>query len=409
MSARLDPDRLRRARSYRKFTLWTGVATTIAGVTVMVGLYVAGAGIALRDLFSRALVPYPQYCAAGCAERFAWTYLVVATFALIGWVVQLPFAYALWRRGRAEGIVVQRLGGAFADRIKALVIGLVLLGIPITAWLMILDRPDWPLWTSVGAAAFSVIATLLGPALTSVFFRFEPLADETVAQRVRAVAERAGVRVSGVYRILLGQKTTAANAMVIGIGPTKRIALGDTLLAHFPIEETEAVVAHEVGHDASGDPPRYVVAFTVAGSLALIVTRIAVDAITCGVMSMSPGAPLQPACGAGTVTAVNGASDPAAYPLVAAAFSVIGLIGRPALMAFTRWRESAADAFGARYTSRDAMARALVRLADQNLADPEPPRWEEIWFYSHPAIANRVRALGLRWEDYAATSPLSTH
>ena len=62
----------------------------------------------------------------------------------------------------------------------------------------------------------------------------------------------------------------------------------------------------------------------------------------------------------------------------------------------------AADAFGARYTSREAMARALVRLADQNLADPEPPRWEELWFYSHPAIASRVRALGVRWEEYAA-------
>ncbi len=36
---------------------------------------------------------------------------------------------------------------------------------------------------------------------------------------------------------------------------------------------------------------------------------------------------------------------PASYPLVAAAFSVVGLIGRPGLMAFTRWREAAADAY----------------------------------------------------------------
>jgi STE24 endopeptidase len=399
---RLDADRLRRARAYRAFSLWTGLASTATAVSVMVALYAFGTGLAVRDLLTHALVRYPQYCGVLCLERAVWTYGVVVGFTLVAWLVQLPWAYVAWRRGRAEGIVVQSAAGALADRVKSLVLGLLLIGIPTAGWLLILDRGDWPLLTIIGVAVLSTLGTLLGPALTSLFFRFEPLADANVAERVRAVAERAGVRVSGVYRLMLGAKTTAANAAVIGIGPTKRIALGDTLLDRFPIEETEAVVAHEVGHDVSGDPPRYVVALTVAGSLALIVTRIAVDAFTCGVMSMSRGAPLQPACGAGTVTAVSGTTDPAAYPLVAAALAVIGLIGQPALMAFTRWRESAADAFGARYTSREAMARALVRLADQNLSDPEPPRWEELWFYSHPAIANRVRALGLRWEDYRA-------
>jgi STE24 endopeptidase len=392
---RLDPKRLERARAYRAFTLRTEVASGLASVIVMVALYATGISVFARSFVDPLRLPYQRPIDA------APTYLVVAFFTVVGWIVQLPFSYLSWRRGRREGLVVQSLPGAVLDSVKALVIGLVLLGIPTTIWLLILTRPDWPLLTIGGVAALSVLATLLGPALTSLFFRFEPLTDATVAERVRAVAQRAGVRVSGVYRLLLGAKTTAANAMVIGIGPTKRIALGDTLLARFPIDETEAVVAHEVGHDVSGDPPRYVIALTVAGSLALIVTRIAVDALTCGVMSMSPGAPLQPACGAGTVTTVSGAADPAAYPLVAASLVVIGFLGRPALMAFTRWRESAADAFGARYTSRDAMARALVRLADQNLSDPEPPRWEELWFYSHPAIANRVRALGLRWEDYA--------
>jgi STE24 endopeptidase len=384
---RLDPDRLRRARAYRAFSLWTGVASTAAGIAVMVALHLAGAGAAVRDA-GRGLPALVE------------TYLVIVAFGVVGWLIQLPFAYASWARGRREGLVVQSLGGAALDRVKALVLTLVLVGGPVALWYQILTRPDWALLTVAGAAVFSAIATLLGPALTSLFFRFEPLADPTVAQRVRAVAERAGVRVSGVYRLLLGAKTTAANAAVIGIGPTKRIALGDTLLAHFPIDEVEAVVAHEVGHDVSGDPPRYVVALTIAGSLALILVRIAVDAITCGVTSV--GALPQPVCGTEPYARVGGTADPASYPLVAAAFALFGFLGRPAFMAFTRWRESAADAFGARHTSREAMARAFVRLADQNLADPEPPRWEELFFYSHPAIANRVRALGLRWEEYAS-------
>jgi STE24 endopeptidase len=250
----------------------------------------------------------------------------------------------------------------------------------------VLPRPEWWLLTIAGVAVMTAVGMLLGPTLTSLFFRFEPLADATVGDRVRAVAERAGVRVSGVFRLMLGAKTTAANAAVIGLGPTKRIALGDTLLAKFPIDEVESVVAHEVGHDVSGDPPRYVAAIAIGISATLIAVRIVVDAITGG-------------------SGVPGAADTANYPLVAAALGVMGFVGRPAFMAFTRRRERAADAFGARYTSREAMARALVRLADQNLADPEPPRWEELFFYSHPAIANRVRALGLRWEDFGGTVP----
>jgi len=369
---RLDPDRMRRARSYRAFQVWLGIASTLTGVTIMVALHVLEIGVFARYMVDPMELPYTRPIDA------APVFLVIAFFTVVGWIVQPPFGHASWSRGRREGIVVQSLAGMLVDRVKALLLTLVLIGIPMTVWYLILPRPDWWLLTIVGVTGVTAVGTLLGPLLTSLFFKFEPLRDEAVAGRVRAVAERAGVRVSGVHRLLLGAKTTAANAAVIGIGPTKRIALGDTLLAKFPIEEVEAVVAHEVGHDVSGDPPRYVVALAVAGSALLIAVRVLVDALT----SEGP---------------VHGAADPASYPLVAATLGVVGFIGRPALMAFTRWRETAADAFGARQTSREAMARALVRLADQNLADPEPPRWEEIWFYSHPAIANRVRALGQPW------------
>jgi STE24 endopeptidase len=382
----LDPERLRRARSYRAFQVRLLFASTAATVVVMLALHFAGAGVALRD------------ATRGLAYALD-AYVIVMAVGVAGWLAQLPFAYASWRRGRREGLVVQSLPGAFADSVKGLALTLVLLGIPLALWYRVLTRTDWPLITLGGVAVLSLFATLLGPALTSLFFRFDPLGDETVAQRVRTVAQRAGVRVSGVYRIGLGAKTTAANAMVIGIGPTKRIALGDTLLAHFPIDEVEAVVAHEVGHDVSGDPARYVLAFTLAGTAALIAVRIAVDAMTCGVASIG-GLP-QPVCGTEPYARVAGAADPASYPLVAALLTVAAFLGRPALMAFTRWREAAADAFGARYTSREAMGRAFVRLADQNLADPEPPQWEVLLFYSHPPIAERVRRLGLRWEELA--------
>ncbi|MDE3192605.1 MAG: M48 family metalloprotease [Chloroflexota bacterium] len=391
---RMDPDRLRRARSYRKFSLALELVTAAVGIVVMLGLYWAGTGVAVRDAFAHLLQGGARpcdlvSCPGGTPVRAGVTYLVIVVFTLIGSLVALPEAYLGWRRGRREGLVVQSWRGELADRAKALVITVVLVGVPVTAWYLILVRPEWAAWTIVGSLVLSAAGTLAGPTLAGLFFRFEPLADAEVAQRVRAVAERAGVRVSGVYRWGMAAKTTAANAAVLGVGPTKRIVLGDTLLERFPMEEVESVVAHEVGHDVSGDPPRYVVALGIAGAAALVVIRVALDRVICGAAG----------CAAGAVGPVGGVADPASYPLVAAALALLSFVGRPALMAFTRWRESAADVFGARHTSPDSMGRALVRLADQNLSDPEPPRWEEIWFYSHPRIADRVRKLGLRWED----------
>ncbi|HEX9923823.1 MAG TPA: hypothetical protein VGD99_14290 [Anaerolineae bacterium] len=37
-----------------------------------------------------------------------------------------------------------------------------------------------------------------------------------------------------------------------------------------------------------------------------------------------------------------------------------------------------------------AFASAMTRLADQNLADADPPAWVEFLLHSHPSISKRV-------------------
>ena len=60
------------------------------------------------------------------------------------------------------------------------------------------------------------------------------------------MAEQVGARVVGVFRIALGEKTKKANAAFAGFGRTRRILLGDTLLANFTAPEIEVVLAHEL-------------------------------------------------------------------------------------------------------------------------------------------------------------------
>ena len=64
----------------------------------------------------------------------------------------------------------------------------------------------------------------------------------------------------------------------------------------------------------------------------------------------------------------------------------------PLTNGYSRWRERLADRFAVRTTgNKAAFARAMLRLANQNLAEVDPPRWVVWLLYSHPPIAERVR------------------
>jgi STE24 endopeptidase len=67
---------------------------------------------------------------------------------------------------------------------------------------------------------------------------------------------------------------------------------------------------------------------------------------------------------------------------------------RPAVNAFSRSREWAADRFALATTADPrAGAAAFRRLRDQNLAEEEPPAWYEFLFASHPSLGKRIAAL----------------
>ena len=51
-----------------------------------------------------------------------------------------------------------------------------------------------------------------------------------------------------VYSVDASRRTTAANAYVTGLGPTKRVVLFDTLLDRYSRDEVRVVVAHELAH-----------------------------------------------------------------------------------------------------------------------------------------------------------------
>src|ERR671920_16814 len=125
--------------------------------------------------------------------------------------------------------------------------------------------------------ALSNLAPVL---LMPLFNRFEPLRDESLAARIRSLAARSGVRISNVYEMDMSRQSEKPNAMFTGLGNTKRIVLGDTLLAGFSEDEVEAVRAHELGHHVHGEIWRLIGFGAGAGfGLAWLLSRIGPQAV----------------------------------------------------------------------------------------------------------------------------------
>jgi STE24 endopeptidase len=305
---------------------------------------------------------------------------IILEFAAIvaGWeVVSLPNDWLGYQLSRGYGLSTQSPRSWFADKLKGL--GLLIVfggGLAELTYLFMRLQPAW--WWLLDAAVmliFTVLLANLAPVLIApLFFKFTPLDDQELTRRLLALAAKAGTRVRGVFTIHLSEKTTAANAAVMGWGNTRRIVVGDTLVDRFTHDETEAVLAHELGHHVHYDLWQAIGWQTLTGLATLWLTSLCLTGLAAaGILS----APLY---------------DAQDMPAIGLLFGLWSAAFTPFINWLSRVAERRADEYALRMASRPAaFADSMVRLANQNLAEVDPPRWVEILLYDHPAIQRRIR------------------
>jgi STE24 endopeptidase len=73
------------------------------------------------------------------------------------------------------------------------------------------------------------------------------------------------------------------------------------------------------------------------------------------------------------------------------ALSIFGLMTMPLGNLWSRWREVKADEYALKMTGNpQAFIGVMTCLANQNLADADPPAWAEFLLHSHPSISKRA-------------------
>jgi len=368
--AGMTPEQLAEAKQYGRYSLACTLADKLLDL-----LYLTFAAVVLARPLDHWLMGWRLLA------RFA-SLRLVAFFALVtllhmGVSLSLSF-YAGYTLEHRFHLSTQSVGGWVRKYLKqnllALGLGTVLmLGL---YWLIWTTR-GW--WWLTAAAAFFCVTIILGrvfPVLIMpLFYKIEKLDAPELAERINALAAGTGLTIAGVYRIALSQETVKANAMLAGLGRTRRVLLGDTLLNNFSPAEIAVVFAHEVGHHVFRHVRKMIL-------LGLVVSLAGFWICDCSLAAWAAdrGQPL------------DYANLPIwTEPWIMLVLSIFGLLMEPLMNAISRRHERQCDRYAFERTREPAAyISAFSKLARQNKDDPCPHWFEVLWLHDHPPIGERL-------------------
>ncbi len=367
MITTIDPEKQKQAREYGRISRRMWLIETLFDLLYTSAWLGFGWAIGLR-----------QWLSGQTGSDWLLVPAFVLIFGGISALIELPMSYY-------SGFVLphrfdqsnQTLKDWIIDRLKGLAISLPI-GLLVLELLYLALRAAgqlWWLWAAAGLLIFQVLIANLAPVLIMPLFnKYVPLGEEhaELKERLMKLAEKSHTRVKGIFKFDMSRRTKAANAALTGLGNTRRIILGDTLLNEFSVDEIETVLAHELGHHVNKDIPLSIGMGTLITTLGLYLASLGI--------SWAVG-----------FFGFNGVSDIAAFPALTLVFNLYGLLTMPLQNAFSRWRESLADQYALQATGKkEAFASGFARLANQNLGEIDPEKWVVFLFYSHPPLGERI-------------------
>ncbi len=370
--AEIDPERQQKAREYARIRRQLSIVSIGIAAIGILFIFWTGLDVALRDW----LQPLSWQPLRGWYPLQVLLYFLVL---MLGYeVLTAPLAYyGGYVLPHRYGLSTMTLPAWLTDLFKGLVLSLILeaLAVEVIYVLLATQPQTWWLWTALILLFFTVIMANLAPVLIlPIFYKFTPLPEGELTRRLLALAERAHTRVRGVFSMQMSRKTTAANAALMGLGNTRRIVLGDTMLDRYTPDEIEVVLAHELGHHVHHDLWKLIISQSILtlGGLYLVNLALhwAVD----------------------TQHYYLRLADPATMPFLLLVTAIFGLVVMPISNGLSRAVEYQADEYALQSTKMvGAFKSAMTRLANQNLADIEPSPLIEFLFHDHPAISKRLK------------------
>ena len=336
------------------------------GLLLLLG-WTIGGGLGALDALIGAL---------GWSATWTGVAFLIAYF-IIGLILDLPLdLYGTF--GIESRFGFNRITPAlyFSDMVKQL--GLMLaFGLPL-AWaiLSLMDSAGsawwfyaWMVWTGFSLTMVWAYPTLIAP----LFNKFEPLAEGEMKERIEALLTRCGFKSNGLFVMDGSRRSSHGNAYFTGLGNAKRIVFFDTLIKQLEPAETEAVLAHELGHFRHGHVRKR------------LLTMMTLSLAGFALLGWLAG---QPWFYAGL--GVDRPSNHAALVLFMLVLPAFTFVMAPLMSHFSRRHEFEADAYAVAHSSGEALISSLVKMYEDNASTLTSDPLYSAWHDSHPPAPQRV-------------------
>lgn len=360
----VDPARQAAAQYFVRYTRPAWFVWIVFQILLLLYLWSSGTSARVRDWLRRRLpnVILVRFCFG-------------AFVALALQAAALPSSFFDYRILRLMGISTQKPSSWWTDVLLSTCVEIVLLGLAVVFILWLVDRTRlWWVWMVGGIFAAAFLLSLIYPiAVEPLFNHFTPLTENrSLTIRIHELAKKAGEGDLPIYVSDLSRRTKAGNAYVVGIGPSKRIVIGDTLLTAGTEGEVAFIVAHELGHDVHHD--------TVRGSIFGAIIFIFGAALSVLIADR---------------VGFRRDDDPLSrLTLVASLLACMYVLFLPVINGYSRVLESSADQYALQLDpDRVSGTRAFVRFADEGVTLLCPGRLARIFWYNHPPIGTRISSV----------------
>ncbi|WP_448523088.1 M48 family metallopeptidase [Pseudothermotoga sp.] len=359
---RFAPDVLEKSRSYLKDR--TGLKVVSQIVQMFVTIYLVMVGLPLLERLFMVYTPLFQ------------AFLFFGALGLILYLVNLPFRlYSIFVIEQKYGFNTTTMRTFLKDQVLtvSLIVAFSLLLIPFLIWL--LSHPIWWWQASILAFGFILFFWFIQPLLIApLFYKFTELENDVLKMKIRELIQRSSAKISKIYVMNASKRTKKQNAYVTGIGRSRRFVLYDTIMG-YPQDELLAVVAHELGHHTKKHIQKNVILSSVYATMFLYLTNFLYQSIL----------------------KTNAFDVQRPHTIFVYAFLFISTISyflEPLMNYLSRKMEYEADRFSAELLkSPTPLISSLKRLVKENLSNPDPHPLYKVWYYSHPAPEERIKAL----------------
>ncbi|MDX8397785.1 MAG: M48 family metallopeptidase [Mariprofundaceae bacterium] len=304
----------------------------------------------------------------------------ILAFAIISSLLELPFSlYSTFKVEQSFGFNKMTLGLYASDMLKQTAL-MLLIGAPliwVVLWLMATAGDLWWLWAWCVWTAFSLFMMWAYPSfIAPLFNKFTPMQEGDLKKAIEALLQRCGFESNGLYMMDGSKRSSHGNAYFTGFGKSKRIVFFDTLLKQLSIDETLAVLAHELGHfKCNHIKKRMVLMFSMSlAGFALL-----------GFLAQQTW--FYEGLG------VSRASDYMLLVLFMLAMPVFTFALSPLMSMYSRKHEFEADDYAKEHANAEDLISALVKMYDDNAATLTPDSLYSAWHDSHPPAPIRVAHL----------------